>query len=118
MLACCILKWVTDGITDDTCLMPFRTFSQVIGRFLWLIFDQFLGIIPSTPGVIEENCQELAGFAVAALHEIEGIGLVNALQIVQELHPEALPHKAIWESLCSYYHEDIPYFDALTGQSK
>lgn len=52
-------------------------------------------------------------FAVAALREIEGFNLLDALRAVKEKHSKAMPHMAIWESLCAYYQEDIPYFDTL-----
>lgn len=52
-------------------------------------------------------------FAIAALKEIEGLDLLAALRAVKEKHPEAMPHMAIWESLCAYYQEDIPFSDTL-----
>jgi hypothetical protein len=48
------------------------------------------------------------GFAVAALKEAEGLGLLAALEEVHRRHAEALPHPAIWESLCAYYGEPVP----------
>lgn len=47
-------------------------------------------------------------FTVAALKESEGIGLLEALQIVKQRHPEAMPHPALWVSLCRYFQEDVP----------
>jgi protein-tyrosine phosphatase len=49
-------------------------------------------------------------FAVAALREVEGMSLSEALATVREHHPEAQPHPLIWESLCAYYQE--PYGDS------
>ena len=46
-----------------------------------------------------------AAFAVAALKEVEGVSLLQALRIIGKRHPESLPHPAIWESLCTYYDE-------------
>ncbi len=54
-----------------------------------------------------------AAFAVAALKETEGLDLLDALRAVTQRHPEAMPHMALWESLCAYYDEDIPFFDTL-----
>lgn len=47
-------------------------------------------------------------FTVAVLKEAEGLSLLEAVQIVKAQHPEALPHPALWESLCAYYHEEVP----------
>lgn len=52
-------------------------------------------------------------FAVAALKEIEGLDLASALRLVKQKHPGALPHPALWESLCGYYGEDVALWDAL-----
>jgi len=52
-----------------------------------------------------------SAFAVAALKEDENCTLVEALQTVRFRHPQALPHPAIWESLCIYYEEDTPFID-------
>ena len=54
-----------------------------------------------------------AGFAVAALKEAEGLGLLAALEQVHRCHAEALPHPAIWESLCAYYDEPVPIREML-----
>lgn len=48
-----------------------------------------------------------AAFAVAALKETERLSLLEALRSVKAQHPEALPHPALWESLCAYYHETV-----------
>lgn len=52
-------------------------------------------------------------FAVAALKEIEGIGLREALDIIKRRHPDAMPHPKLWQSLCDYYGEDTPFLDIL-----
>ena len=52
-------------------------------------------------------------FAVAALRELEGKGLLDALRSVAQRHPQAMPHPAIWRSLCAYYGESIPFVDTL-----
>ena len=48
-----------------------------------------------------------AAFAVAVLKEAEGLSLLDAVRTVGKHHPESLPHPALWESLCSYYGEDV-----------
>lgn len=47
-------------------------------------------------------------FAVAFLKEAEGLSLLDAVRTVGRHHPESLPYPALWESLCSYYGEEIP----------
>jgi protein-tyrosine phosphatase len=47
-------------------------------------------------------------FSIAALKE-ENLGLPQAYQQILELHPEALPHPALWESLRTYYDESTTY---------
>lgn len=48
-------------------------------------------------------------FAIAVLKEAENLPLLVAWQEVKRRQPEALPHMALWESLCSYYGEPIPF---------
>jgi protein-tyrosine phosphatase len=50
-----------------------------------------------------------AAFTTAALKEVEGLNLLDAFQVVKRGHPQAMPHPAIWESLCTYYREDFSY---------
>ena len=50
-----------------------------------------------------------ATFAIAALKEVEGLSLLEATKAVKYHHPAAMPHPALWESLCAYYHEPVPY---------
>jgi protein-tyrosine phosphatase len=52
-------------------------------------------------------------YAVAALREVEGLHLLEALRAVKEQHSEAMPHPALWESLCEYYHEPMSFHDML-----
>jgi len=52
-------------------------------------------------------------FAVAALKEAEGLSLLEALRLIHTHHAEALPHPALWESLCDYYREDISLHEML-----
>lgn len=48
-------------------------------------------------------------FAIAALKEAEELSLLTAWHEVKQRHPDALPHMALWKSLCLYYHEDVPF---------
>jgi protein-tyrosine phosphatase len=50
-------------------------------------------------------------YTIAALHEEENLSLVEAYTQILDVHPDALPHAALWESLCSYYKEIVPYQD-------
>ena len=50
-----------------------------------------------------------ATFVIAALKEMEPIGLLEAAQSVYQARPTIFPHYALWASLCTYYHEDVPY---------
>ncbi len=50
-----------------------------------------------------------ATFAIAALKEEERLFLLDAFREVHAMHPDALPHPALWASLCEYYREDVLY---------
>ncbi len=52
-------------------------------------------------------------FAIAVLKETENLPLLTAWQEVKQRHPDALPHMALWESLCHYYAEPIPFLRIL-----
>ena len=52
-------------------------------------------------------------FGIAALKREEGLSLIDGLSALCKQHPDAEPHKALWESLCQHYGEDIPYFTIL-----
>lgn len=49
-------------------------------------------------------------FVIAFLKETEEISLLEAYQTVLKIHTGALPHPKLWQSLCSYYQEDSPYW--------
>jgi protein-tyrosine phosphatase len=60
-----------------------------------------------------------SAFSTAALKEEENLGLFEAFKQVKHCHPESMPHQPVWESLCKYYGEDIPYLDIMRlGVSK
>ncbi|TEU14240.1 MAG: hypothetical protein E3J21_16440 [Anaerolineales bacterium] len=48
-------------------------------------------------------------FAIAVLHEEEGISLLDAYYDIHSIHPDALPHYELWYSLREYYHENVPF---------
>ncbi|MEJ2748466.1 MAG: dual specificity protein phosphatase [Anaerolineae bacterium] len=54
-----------------------------------------------------------AAFVTAVLKETENLDLLTALKSVKQKHPDAMPHPAIWQSLCTYYNENIPFLDTL-----
>ncbi len=52
-------------------------------------------------------------FVIASLKEAEDLGLLAAFCEVAARHPAALPHPALWKSLCTYYSENVPYLTIL-----
>lgn len=54
-----------------------------------------------------------SAFSAAALKEEEGLTLFEALREVKRCHPESMPHKPVWDSLCAYYEESVPYLDVM-----
>lgn len=54
-----------------------------------------------------------SAFSAAALKEAEGLSLFDAFKQVKHKHPESMPHEPVWDSLCSYYNEFIPYLDVM-----
>ncbi len=54
-----------------------------------------------------------SAFAAAALKEEEGLSLFEAFKEVKSCHPESIPHRPVWESLCHYYNEDVPYLEIM-----
>lgn len=48
-------------------------------------------------------------FAIAALKEAEALSLLAAAREVRRLHPDGLPHIALWSSLCLHYQEPDDY---------
>ncbi|MGB8981630.1 MAG: dual specificity protein phosphatase [Anaerolineales bacterium] len=54
-----------------------------------------------------------SAFSAAALKEDEKLGLLEAFKQVKHCHAESMPHQPVWESLCLYYGEDVPYLDIM-----
>ncbi len=48
-------------------------------------------------------------FALAALCDCERLTLRDALTAVKQRHPAAMPHPALWASLCTYYRQPLSY---------
>lgn len=48
-------------------------------------------------------------FALAVLKEEENLTLLDAYRSILDVHPDALPHMALWDALCAYYGELIPF---------
>jgi protein-tyrosine phosphatase len=57
-------------------------------------------------------------FAIAALKEAEGLGLLDAARQVRRLHPAGLPHMALWSSLCAYYGEPDDYMALIRSAER
>jgi hypothetical protein len=36
---------------------------------------------------------------------------LEAFASVQQAHPDAMPHMALWNSLCQYYEKPIPWIE-------
>jgi protein-tyrosine phosphatase len=56
-----------------------------------------------------------AAFAVAVLKEGDGLGLLDALRAVKSHHPDTMIHPVLWESLCDFYQENVPFQSALNA---
>jgi protein-tyrosine phosphatase len=56
-------------------------------------------------------------FAIAALKQAEGLTLLNAAREVRRLHPNGMPHHALWSSLCAYYHEPVGYLELVNAHT-
>jgi len=58
-----------------------------------------------------------SAFATAALKDEEDLSLLEAFRAVKIKHPESIPYQPVWESLCNYYNEFIPYLDIMLIKS-
>lgn len=54
-----------------------------------------------------------SSFCTAILKEEENLSIFDTFKEVKQKHPEAIPHEAVYESLCQYYKEDTPYLDVM-----
>ena len=52
-------------------------------------------------------------FCIIALKEIEGLGLFEAYKNIKQNHSDAFPHEPLWNSLCVYYEEPVPYINII-----
>jgi protein-tyrosine phosphatase len=46
-------------------------------------------------------------YTIAALKEEENLSMAEAYRQILDVHPDALPHMALWESLRRYYGETV-----------
>ena len=54
-----------------------------------------------------------SAFSAAALKEAESLTLFEAFKEVKRCHPESMPHQPVWDSLCEYFKESIPYLEVM-----
>ncbi len=64
----------------------------------------------------EAGTNRSSAFAIAALREEEGLSLREAFRAVKQAHRETQPLSPIWESLCKYYEESVPYVELTAGK--
>jgi hypothetical protein len=89
---------------EDGVPLPPYVLKRGIG-FIRITQEQSLALLIACGAGISRSVT----FAIAALREVEGLGLADAFAVVKKNHPEAMPHYELWDSLCAYYGEDIPY---------
>jgi protein-tyrosine phosphatase len=53
-------------------------------------------------------------FAIAALKEEENLSVADAFSEIIKHHPNGMPHPVLWESLCKFYGEDVPFLAMWT----
>jgi protein-tyrosine phosphatase len=58
-----------------------------------------------------------SAFCAAILKEEEDLSLLDAFKQVKYCHPESMPHQPVWESLCTFYEESIPYLEIMRIRS-
>lgn len=56
----------------------------------------------------EAGISRSVSFAISVLKEEEELNLLDAFHDIRQRHPSAMPHPALWKSLCTYYDEHIP----------
>ena len=52
-------------------------------------------------------------FAIATLKEEEGLNLMDGYRAIWQVHPEAMPHPALWQSLNQFYGDPTSFLDLL-----
>jgi protein-tyrosine phosphatase len=57
-------------------------------------------------------------FTIAVLREEEGLGLVEAYGQIIQIHPGAMPHSQLWESMRAYYNDGVSYTELWDVISK
>ncbi|HKJ37958.1 MAG TPA: dual specificity protein phosphatase [Anaerolineales bacterium] len=54
-----------------------------------------------------------SAFCIAALVEDERLGILESFKEVNSKHPSAMPIELVWDSICAYYNETVPYVEVL-----
>lgn len=54
-----------------------------------------------------------AALTTAVIKEVQDVSLLEALRVVKQQHPDTNVHMALWDSLCKYYDEEIPFLTML-----
>jgi protein-tyrosine phosphatase len=93
---------VDDGVPLDGGL-----FQRGLG-FIRSHYQQRTSLIACGAGVSRSST-----FAIAAIKELERRTLRDAYDVVKRQHPDAVPHPALWRSLCGFYHEEVPFLALL-----
>lgn len=93
---------------EDGVALPFNLLKRGI-EFVRLEKAQNRNVLIACGAGISRS----VAFAIASLKEEEHLALFEAFQQVLAKHPQARPHPALWQSLCEYYDENLPYKDIL-----
>lgn len=99
-----------------TLYLPVQDFSplkfDLIDRGLEFIREQ-KSLNRTTLVACAHGINRSSTYCTAALKNIEGLDLLNALGEVQKHHPIAMPIEQVWDSLCEYFDEYIPYHEVM-----
>ncbi|MCJ8163423.1 hypothetical protein MKJ04_01130 [Pontibacter sp. E15-1] len=82
----------------------------------FILLEHHLGknvLIASGAGI-----SRAVAYALAVLKEEEGLSLLQAYTLTLRQEFKALPHPVIWQSLCKFYGENIPYLEVLRKYNK
>ena len=115
MQCCSLLRgWNNLALLPFTC--PSKTlhpFPLVCLKKAFRLYENIRGKIIEFWSLVARGLTDQAHFAQPRCKEEEGLSLLDAFKEVKRKHPEAMPHQPLWESLCAYYNETIPYFDVM-----
>ena len=54
-------------------------------------------------------------FAIAALHEIEGLSMIDGYWQIKASNERAMPDQQQWDNVCDYFDEPTPFWDLFRG---